>query len=237
MAIVINGESSLVNVTAIDDTPIAAGAGNCTDGTPRVTIAGDDANIAAIKVAIQLIDDIIAAGVAKANVTTIAGVAPSVAGKFDIKAADADLVGVGATTDSASTVGGTGSLNAKSRLLTTLIDAIKTSVELRSTKVENTWTQLTAPGTTATVSTIGVYHHTVQYVIASINANIVARVEGSLDGTSWFNLDDQGYDITVVSNGTYMVQYDGLFKYVRFNFVSESGGTAATIDAKYLGGN
>lgn len=42
----------------------------------------------------------------------------------------ATAAGVGTTADAAATVGGTGSLNAKERLMTTLLDAIKTAVEI-----------------------------------------------------------------------------------------------------------
>ena len=45
-------------------------------------------------------------------------------------ASDDPLVAsIGATTDAAATVGGTGSLQAKNRLMTTLLDAIKTAAE------------------------------------------------------------------------------------------------------------
>jgi hypothetical protein len=96
---------------------------------------------------------------------------------------------------------------------------------------------LTASGkTTDMIDTQLFSCHTIQMVVSNINTNVVLRAEGSLDGTNWFNLDDLDSDLTITSNGTYMM-YKPTFVclYIRINFVSESGGTSAVIDVTYMG--
>ena len=100
----------------------------------------------------------------------------------------------------------------------------------------NTWTQLTAPGNTASFACTGRKNHTIAVTVANINTNVVVRVEGSLDGSIWGNLDYAGTDTTITSNGTSMLTAELIpLAYIRFVFVSESGGTTATIDAAYMG--
>jgi hypothetical protein len=90
--------------------------------------------------------------------------------------------------------------------------------------------RLTAIGTTSIRKVLPYKHFLIQYTIASINTSIDIRVEGSLDGTNWFNLDEQG-DTTVTSNGTNALRLaNSPIAFIRCNFVSETGGTDATID-------
>jgi hypothetical protein len=64
----------------------------------------------------------------------------------------------------------------------------------------------------------------VQVKVASIGTNVVVRVEGSLDGTNFFNLD--AADKTLTSNGTYFYNYsDRPLKQIRGNLISISAGT------------
>jgi hypothetical protein len=99
----------------------------------------------------------------------------------------------------------------------------------------HTFTQLTAPGNTAAIPTAAYARHTLQYTVASIDTNVVVNWEGTLDGTNWFDLRDAG-DKTILANGTSAFEYSKLaVAAIRFVFVSESGGTAATIDCKYMG--
>jgi hypothetical protein len=64
----------------------------------------------------------------------------------------------------------------------------------------------------------------VQVKVASIGTNVVVRVEGSLDGTNFFNLDTS--DKTLTSNNTYFYSYSNLpLKQIRGNLVSISTGT------------
>lgn len=98
-----------------------------------------------------------------------------------------------------------------------------------------TFTQLTAPGATDSLEVKSLKYHTLQYTTTTIDTNVVLRAEGSIDGTNWFNLDGQDTDITVSSNTTNAFVFFGNLSYIRGNFVSESGGTAAKVDFRYSG--
>lgn len=93
-----------------------------------------------------------------------------------------------------------------------------------------THAQLTVAGSCEAIKLHGCEGIVYQYKVASINTNVVIRAEGSNDNTNWFNLDPDETDITQTANGTYAIRYDGEVPYVRFTFVSEAGGAAATID-------
>lgn len=97
------------------------------------------------------------------------------------------------------------------------------------------FTQLTAAGTTASLNVGDLSEHVLQYTVAAINDNVVLRMEGSVDGTNWFNLSSENVDVTVVANGSNAFVYSGKVNYVRGRFVSESGGTDATVDFSYTG--
>jgi len=98
---------------------------------------------------------------------------------------------------------------------------------------------ITTPGVTAVVRVDSVNQHTFQIVAAGISVNVVVRAEGSLDNSSFYNLDDDETDTTYTSDSTYLLWKAGGFisKYVRLRFVSESGGTASTLNVKYMGAN
>lgn len=111
-----------------------------------------------------------------------------------------------------------------------------------------TSTQLTATGNTDSVSVEGSRDHTAQLTIASINTNVVVQLEGSVDGTNFFILPLEGVVIsglaitanvaTITANGTYLLYVkDVAITKIRLKFVSESGGTAATIDTKFYSKN
>ena len=70
--------------------------------------------------------------------------------------------------------------------------------------------------------------------VAGIVTNVVIRLQGSLDKTNWFHLDATSVDTTITADGTYSLIYDGVgdISYIRMYFVSESGGTASTLDTK-----
>lgn len=115
-------------------------------------------------------------------------------------------------------------------------------------KWTETFTQLVAPGVTDEVSVEGAKNHTTSVTVASINTNVLLQVEGSVDGTNYFKLPLEDVVVsglaitsnvaTITANGTYLLYVkDVTIKNIRTNFVSESGGTAATIDVLYLGGN
>lgn len=115
-------------------------------------------------------------------------------------------------------------------------------------KWTETFTQLVVPGVTDEVSVEGAKNHTTSVTVASINTNVLLQVEGSVDGTNYFKLPLEDVVVsglaitsnvaTITANGTYLLYVkDVTIKNIRTNFVSESGGTAATIDVLYLGGN
>jgi hypothetical protein len=92
-----------------------------------------------------------------------------------------------------------------------------------------TFAQLTAPGATAdTINMVGCKDIVFSFLIASIDTNVVVRAEGSLDGTNYFNLASA--DTTILANGTYSISYAGILQSSRASFISEAGGTAATVD-------
>jgi hypothetical protein len=65
-----------------------------------------------------------------------------------------------------------------------------------------------------------------QVTVASIGTNVVIRMEGSLDGTSYFNLDQTNADTTLTANGTFgYILSSAPVRYVRLRLVSLSGGT------------
>ena len=94
---------------------------------------------------------------------------------------------------------------------------------------------LTAPGAGSAIQTGLNVNHTFAAVVSSINTNVVLRIEGTLDGTNWFNLSDTNADTTITANGTYGFMATGMLYKIRGNFVSESGGSAAIVEFSYLG--
>jgi len=70
--------------------------------------------------------------------------------------------------------------------------------------------------------------------VAAINTNVVVRIQGSLDNSNWFNVDEDEQDVTYTANGTYALRYQGKgeVRYLRLYVVSESGGTDVTVDTK-----
>ena len=74
-----------------------------------------------------------------------------------------------------------------------------------------------------------------QIQVAGISTNVVVRLRGSLDNVNWFNLDEGDSDITYTANGTFGIQWEGYgdINYVDLYFVSEAGGTAATLDVQF----
>ena len=75
--------------------------------------------------------------------------------------------------------------------------------------------------------TIVTKNYSLFVTVASINTNVIIALEGSIDGTNWSKIIA---NTTITANGTthYTVANHPM-KYVRPVFVSESGGTAATV--------
>lgn len=83
---------------------------------------------------------------------------------------------------------------------------------------------LTAPGVTAAQKTTGA-HLSFQVTVSNIGTNVILRIEGSLDGLSYFNLSENEVDFTLTANGTYGYVLFAPVQFVRLRLVSISGGT------------
>ena len=88
---------------------------------------------------------------------------------------------------------------------------------------------LSAPGSTDVVRMHGSKGFMIQYTVATINTSLVVKAEGSVDNSTWFDLSEDESAITKTANGTYAMLCETEVPFVRFTFVSEVGGTAATI--------
>lgn len=95
-----------------------------------------------------------------------------------------------------------------------------------------TYSTLTAPasGTSTPVqlgSTINTKNYVLFVTVASINTNVVVALNGSIDGTNWSKIIANQ---TITADGTthYNITNHSV-RYVQPIFVSESGGTAATV--------
>jgi hypothetical protein len=96
----------------------------------------------------------------------------------------------------------------------------------------NTYPVLTAPATCADTSvylppTIVAKNFSLFVTVASVNTNVIVALEGSIDGTHWSKIIA---NTTLTANGT--THYNSAnhpVKFIRPVFVSESGGTAATV--------
>jgi hypothetical protein len=99
-----------------------------------------------------------------------------------------------------------------------------------STPIVTTLGTLTSAGVTD-FQGLGVQDNVVfQVTVSSIGTNVVVRLEGSLDATSWFNLDAGEADTTLTANGTtaYAVTQAPV-PYVRGRLVSLSGGSPSVV--------
>ena len=105
-------------------------------------------------------------------------------------------------------------------------------------------TQLTAPGDTVEVDVSQAYQYGYAFTIASIDTNVTVQLEGSIDETNYTtvpldntaiaNVTITNNQMIITANGTYIMWATAPLKDVRFDFVAETGGTAATIDADFI---
>ena len=85
---------------------------------------------------------------------------------------------------------------------------------------------LTEAGVTENGLSYRVQAITYQVTIASIGTNVVIRFEGSLDGVTYFNLDQNNVDTTITSNSTTGYCLSGCpINFARLRLVSFSGGS------------
>lgn len=92
-----------------------------------------------------------------------------------------------------------------------------------------TETQLTAPGETTARDARGYEKLLFILNVSNIDSSISVRPEVSFDNSSWTAL---GEDTVLEDNGSHIIGFDWavIFGYVRVNWVSETGGTSATLD-------
>lgn len=95
-----------------------------------------------------------------------------------------------------------------------------------------TYDLLTAPASGVSTpvqlgSTINTKNYILFATVANINTNVVVALNGSIDGTNWSKIIA---NYTITGNGTthYNIANHPV-KYVQPVFVSESGGTSATV--------
>lgn len=101
--------------------------------------------------------------------------------------------------------------------------------------------QLTAVGQTTPAYEDGWRwgNHMFQIVTAlNGSTSVELIIQGSLDGTNWFNLDAGGSIITILGSGPEGFYFSEVAAIqLRVKFEAEAGGTDATVDIAYLGGN
>lgn len=87
-----------------------------------------------------------------------------------------------------------------------------------------TFDTLTAPGTSESALGYSASAISFQVEATGIGTNAVIRLEGSLTGVNYYNLNTNG-DITLTANGTYGYFLNAPGRYVRVRLVSYLGGT------------
>ena len=105
-------------------------------------------------------------------------------------------------------------------------------VAITSDQLSYTETQLTAAGqATTSRSKVGYPSISISYTVAlNGSTSVTVRVQVSNDNTNWINADLAGVDTTQTTSGTFGFVGTNQYQFVRFLFVSEAGGTGATID-------
>lgn len=91
-------------------------------------------------------------------------------------------------------------------------------------------TQLTEAGVGDSIAnTLGASSLSCEFIVAAINTNVVVRLEFSDDRTfgsgAYFSPE-----LTITANGNYAISSAPVKRYCRARFVSETGGTDATVD-------
>jgi hypothetical protein len=128
-----------------------------------------------------------------------------------------------------NTADGTTTEYLKARGTGTDVDPFIPIRDVADTPQTFTETQLTAPGTTTSRDARGYQFLQFLLTVANINDSLDVRVEGSPDNSTWFPL---GEDYVIRQNGNDMITfaYPQPLHYVRLNWVSEAGGTNATLN-------
>ena len=104
-----------------------------------------------------------------------------------------------------------------------------------------TFTQLTATGVTSSEVVQGLKNHSFVVTLDNVNTDVDFQFEGSVDGTIFVAMQIEttavtGYTLTeTLVTATVDGDYEFFFKNrvldkIRFNFVAENGGSAATLE-------
>jgi hypothetical protein len=84
---------------------------------------------------------------------------------------------------------------------------------------------ISAPGVTSSELTTGL-DLAFQVTVSSIGTSVTIRLEGSIDGDDYFNLDESETDTVLTANGTYGYALSGCpIQYARLRLVSIDGGS------------
>ena len=215
-----------INLVKVVGNAVATGSGDVTTGTLRVAIATDD--VVATTVIAALGDTNTALG----GVNTALGDVNTALGGVDTALGEIQTA-LGALTDIQTALG---SVETAVGGVQTAIESLELSLPSGpSGVITESWEALTEPGATSAKECIGYVKHTIQLKIENVNTSVTVRVEGSLDGEEWFNLDAEDSDLIIDEGGVYGMFFEGSVGYIRFMFVSEDGGTDAILTATYLG--
>lgn len=115
----------------------------------------------------------------------------------------------------------------KVAVTTTMLDTVTANVN----KIVYTEEELISPGITTPRQMTNFRDAAWSVKVTNINTSVSIRFEGSMNNTDWFNLYGLSEDILINSNGTFYYQKNNCnIEYIRFNFVSELGGTTAIIN-------
>jgi hypothetical protein len=218
------------DLSSIAGTATAVNSGDLSAGVQRVAIATNDINTAKIVTATELIDDVIATIGSAFNGKVIAlglkaestfptevtngyGVAllGDLAGRIIIKGYDFSAGGI------------------------RIVDPAPACQQKLG---PITFAQLTAPGSTVVTNVVPYKNFSWVVKVGSINTNVIVQVDGSHNNTDFYNLAGIGLTTTIIANGVYEIAImNAATAYTRLTFISEDGGTDATLDCTLMAGN
>ena len=76
----------------------------------------------------------------------------------------------------------------------------------------------------------------IQFTVSGIGTNVIIGLEISLDNVNYDNADTANAWTTKTTDGTYTLIYEGKMRYIRFYWVSSSGGSPVMSGIKIYGG-
>jgi len=90
---------------------------------------------------------------------------------------------------------------------------------------------------TDSIDMIGYNTASVQCLLSNVGANVKVGLERSNNNDTWANASSSGEWTTITESGTVILDYDGNLRYIRFYFVSASGGPPTVTDVTIFGGS